>query len=144
MPELDEHSASELFLADLERSVNYQLRSDVKVGVSLSGGLDSSTLAGLSAKIYNAGPIGRMQAIHAKSSEKTMTRAAMRVQLAERSDIELSMIEPTYEEFIEAIDEVVYAQEEPFSTPSIFMQYFVFEKAKRHRLQGDAGRARRR
>lgn len=131
LPELDEKSASELFLTDLQRSVKYQLRSDVKVGVSLSGGVDSSTLAGLAALIYNAGSMGRMQAIHAKSSEQMKDESGYAQELAAHSDLELTIIEPTYEEFIAAIDEVVYAQEEPFSTPSVFMQYFVFQKAQR-------------
>lgn len=131
LPELDAKSATDLFLADLKRAVSYQLRSDVKVGVCLSGGLDSSSLAGLSAVAYNAGAMGRMQAIHAKSSEKETDESAYALELAARADIELSVIEPTAEEFIEAIDEVVYLQEEPFATPSIFMQYFLFQKAKR-------------
>ena len=131
LPELDAQSATDLFLADLKRAVSYQLRSDVKVGVCLSGGLDSSSLAGLSAVTYNAGAMGRRQAIHARSSEKASDESGYAVELAARSDIELSVIEPTADEFIEAIDEVVYLQEEPFATPSIFMQYFLFEKARR-------------
>lgn len=131
LPELDAKTATDLFLADLKRAVSYQLRSDVKVGVCLSGGLDSSSLAGLSAITYNAAAMGRMQAIHAKSSEKESDESGYALELAARSDIELSVIEPTAEEFIEAIDEVVYLQEEPFATPSIFMQYFLFQKAKR-------------
>ena len=128
LPEMDAKTATDPFLADLKRAVSYQLRSDVKVGVCLSGGLDSSSLAGLSAITYNAAAMGRMQAIHAKSSEKESTRAVSPCELAERSDIELTVIEPTAEEFIEAIDEAVYLQEEPFATPSIFMQYFLFQK----------------
>ena len=31
---------------------------------------------------------------------------------------------------MQAIDDVVYAQEEPFSDASIFMQYFVMKKAR--------------
>lgn len=131
LPELEEKSATALFFATLKRAVNYQLRSDVKVGVCLSGGLDSSSLAGLSSALYNAGSMGRMQAIHAKSSEKDRDESGYAIELAERADIELSVIEPTAEEFVGAIDEVVYLQEEPFSTPSIFMQYFLFQKAKR-------------
>lgn len=131
LPELDAKSATELFLADLKRAVNYQLRSDVKVGVCLSGGLDSSSLAGLSAIAYNANAVGRMQAIHARSSEKETDESSYAMELAAHSDIELSVIEPTAEEFIDAIDEVVYLQEEPFATPSVFMQYFLFQKAKR-------------
>jgi asparagine synthase (glutamine-hydrolysing) len=131
LPELDAKSATALFLTDLQRSVNYQLRSDVKVGVCLSGGLDSSSLAALSAVIFNVGAMGLMQAVHAKSSAKATDESGYAKELAKSADIELSVIEPTVEDFIGAIDEVVYLQEEPFATPSIFMQYFVFQQAKR-------------
>lgn len=131
LPDLDDHTATSLLFSNLKRAVNYQLRSDVKVGVCLSGGVDSSSLAALSAQIYNAGPLGRMQGIHAKSSEKHTDESAYARELAACSNIELSVIEPTAEEFIGAIDEVVYAQEEPFTTPSIFMQYFLYQKAQR-------------
>ncbi|MDL2354085.1 MAG: asparagine synthase (glutamine-hydrolyzing) [Pseudomonadota bacterium] len=130
LPQLDATAATDMFLADFKRAINYELRSDVSVGVCLSGGLDSSSIAGLSSKIYNAAAMGKMQAIHAKSSEKAMDESAYAEAVAKRSDIALSVIEPTAAEFIDAIDEVVYFQEEPFATPSIFMQYFVFEKAK--------------
>lgn len=128
---LTEESAADLILADLKSAVNYQLRSDVKVGVCLSGGVDSSSIAALSSTLYSAGSMGRLQGIHAKSSEKEKDESGYAQALAERSDIDLAVIEPTTEEFIEAIDEVVYFQEEPFLTPSIFMQYFVYQKAKR-------------
>ena len=129
--ELDELAATKLVLSEIKRSVNYQLRSDVKVGVCLSGGLDSSSIAGLCATTYNAGVMGKMQAIHAKSSEKVKDESPHAQAVADRADIELSIIEPTADEFVDAIDSVAYFQEEPFSSPSIFMQHFVYQKAKR-------------
>lgn len=44
--------------------------------------------------------------------------------------MDLSIIEPTQDDFINSIDDVIYTQEEPFGGPSIFMQYFVMKKSK--------------
>lgn len=129
LTDLDEPSTISLVLGDLKRAVSYQLRSDVKLGVCLSGGLDSSSLAALAAAAHKAGSVTRMQAIHARSSEQDWDESVYARQLAKRSGIELTVVEPTVKEFIEAIDDVVYSQEEPFASPSIFMQYFLFQKA---------------
>ena len=39
------------------------------------------------------------------------------------------MIEPTVNEFRDCIEKVISIQEEPFGSPSIIMQYLVFQKA---------------
>lgn len=127
---LDEQAATARLLAELKRSVAYRLRSDVKVGTCLSGGLDSSSIAGLASALYHADSSERFQAIHARNGVPEFDETDYARELASSCDIDLSVIEPSAEEFSKAIDEVIYYQEEPFSTPSIFMQYFVFQKAK--------------
>ena len=127
---LDEQSATERFGAELKRSVACRMRSDVKVGTCLSGGLDSSTVASLSSILYHAASPERFQAVHATSGVGKMDESGYARDLARKCDIDLVVIEPGVDEFMKAIDEVVYYQEEPFATPSIFMQYFVFQKAK--------------
>jgi len=127
---LDEQGAIARFRDELQRSIAYRLRSDVKVGTCLSGGLDSSSIASLSAALYHESSPARFQAIHANSGIAGSDESAYARELADASKIELFVIEPSAEEFIETIDEVAYCQEEPFATPSIFMQYFVFRKAR--------------
>lgn len=127
---LDEEGAIARFRDELQRSISYRLRSDVKVGTCLSGGLDSSSIASLSAALYHENSAARFQAIHANSGIAGIDESAYARELADASKIDLFVIEPSAEEFIEAIDEVAYCQEEPFATPSIFMQYFVFRKAR--------------
>jgi asparagine synthase (glutamine-hydrolysing) len=127
---LDEWAASERFLAELHRSVAYRMRSDVKVGTCLSGGLDSSAIAALSSAVCRTTGSTRFQAIHAKGGAGRLDESGFARDLAAKCDIDLFVIEPSADDFIEAIDEVVYCQEEPFATPSVFMQYFVFRKAK--------------
>lgn len=127
---LDEATATARFMSEFKRSIAYRLRSDVKVGTSLSGGLDSSSIASLASAIYHQAAGSHFQAIHAKGGVGERDESAYARDLAESCNIDLTVIEPGIDEFTAAIDEVAYFQEEPFASPSIFMQYFVFKKAK--------------
>jgi asparagine synthase (glutamine-hydrolysing) len=130
MQALDEQSATALYLTELKRSVAYRLRSDVRVGTCLSGGLDSSSIASLSSALYHANTEERFQAIHARSGVDELDESGYARELASKCGIDLVVIEPSADEFVKAADEVAYYQEEPFASPSIVMQYFVFQKAK--------------
>lgn len=115
---------------ELKRAVYFRLRSDVLVGTCLSGGLDSSSVATFASMYYREKSPNRFIAIHAKSSEKSSDESTYARYVAEASSLDLRVIEPSTEEFKELLDEVVYTQEEPFGSPSIFMQYCVMKKAK--------------
>lgn len=130
MRALDEQAAAERFAAELTRSVDYRLRSDVKVGSCLSGGLDSSSIAALASARYHAQGAARFQAVHARTGIDGLDESGYARELAGSCGIDLCVIQPSATEFADAIEEVVYCQEEPFATPSIFMQYFVFQKAR--------------
>uniref|UniRef100_UPI0040482527 asparagine synthase (glutamine-hydrolyzing) n=1 Tax=Aliarcobacter sp. TaxID=2321116 RepID=UPI0040482527 len=127
---LDENSSIETYKAKLIDAITLRLRSDVKVGTCLSGGLDSSSIAAIASNIYNNKASDRFTAIHAKSSQKSSDESLFAQEVADNCNLDLSIIEPTQDEFINSIDEVIYTQEEPFGGPSIFMQYFVMKKSK--------------
>lgn len=127
---LDENSSIETYKAKLIDAITLRLRSDVKVGTCLSGGLDSSSIAAIASNIYNNKASDRFTAIHAKSSQKSSDESLFAQEVADNCNLDLNIIEPTQDEFINSIDEVIYTQEEPFGGPSIFMQYLVMKKSK--------------
>ena len=70
--------------------------------------------------------------IHAKSTENRTDESNYAKLVAESKNIDLKLIKPSLEDFINSIDEVCYIQEEPFLGLSIFMQYFVMKEAKKN------------
>ena len=118
------YDSGELFKL-LEESISLRLRSDVKVGACLSGGLDSSGIVALASRMQ-----GGLEAIHAKSSLSENDESAYARHVADFLGIKLHIIEPSFKDFKACVDEVFYTQDEPFGSSSIFMQYFVMKKAK--------------
>ncbi|MBI1202292.1 MAG: asparagine synthase (glutamine-hydrolyzing) [Rhodopseudomonas sp.] len=125
-------SAQELREAFLQ-SVGFHLRSDVPVGIALSGGIDSSAILGAVRAIA-----GQNQEIHAFSfiaagSEVDETRfidLAARAGNAVRHDV---YIEP--EDIVGDIDQLIALQGEPFGSLSIYAQQRVMQLAAANNIK---------
>ncbi len=128
--ELNSEDSIKIYEQKLYDSIKLRLRSDVKVGTCLSGGLDSSSIASIASKIYHEQTDNKFTAIHAKSTQSDNDESKFAQDVSEYCNLNLKILEPSKSEFISKIDEVIYTQEEPFGGVSIFMQYFVMQEAK--------------
>lgn len=121
--------AMEEFGALLQHAVNNRLRSDVAVGTSLSGGLDSSSIAALVNE--NSGVQKTFSAVF-PGYEKD--ESAYIKKLAQQLKIENYTVTPDAASLLKTFADVCYYQEEPFSSASVFAQYKVFELARQHNV----------
>lgn len=126
-------------LAALEASVRLRLRSDVPLGVFLSGGVDSSTVAALARRLLPGGEL-RTYAIgfeEASFDESAFARTVAR-HLGTRH------VEETVSEkvLLETLPRVLAHQDEPFADASILPTDLVSQLARREVtvvLGGDGG-----
>jgi asparagine synthase (glutamine-hydrolysing) len=109
-------------------SIRLRLRSDVPVGTSLSGGVDSSAVVCL------AGQIAGDHQRHAftarfRGFERDEWRYAEAVAQA-AGVVQHHAVEPTAGELLEDLEMVVRFQEEPFGSSSIYAQWRVMRAAR--------------
>ena len=110
-------------------SVRIRLRSDVRVGTCLSGGLDSSAISGVASRLYHEAGHARFIGIHAKSMDAETDESRFARIAADHLDIELHVVEPGVADFLATIDDLTDTQEEPFGSASMFMGWHVFQRA---------------
>ena len=113
-------------------AVNKRLRSDVAVGTSLSGGLDSSSIV---AAIQASGSNGQAPNLQTFSAvfpgfEKDESKYISMV--AEQFRLQRHTVGPTAAGFINDFDRLMYHQEEPIQSASIYAQYKVYELARQY------------
>lgn len=123
------------FKALLRDAVHIALRSDVKVGSALSGGLDSSTIALVSSELLHQENKAEIQeCVSACFDDKSVDESFYIEKVAEQSGIKVHKVFPQFNEFKEDFRKLIWHQDEPFGTLSIFAQYCVFREAKENNI----------
>ncbi len=111
-------------------AVRLRMRADVKTGTCLSGGLDSSSVAAVASSIYRESTSEAFSAITAVSEQASNDESVYARRVVDRCGLRWITVRPTYEDFVETLQAVVRAQEEPYASPSINMQWFVMRAAR--------------
>ncbi len=125
---IPEDKAIEQFEDLLRTSVKRRLRSDVAVGTSLSGGLDSSSIASIMQSFLSG--TNSHAAFSAVFPQFEKDESKYIKLAANKLSIKSFITTPTADGFINDLEKLFYHQEEPFQSASIYAQYKVYELAK--------------
>ena len=110
----------------LEGAVSSHLMSDVPVGVFLSGGLDSSAVAALTAKIRG----DRIQTFSVGYGEEAFSELGYAREVANHIQSEHHEVRLSREEFFESLPKLIWHEDEPVVWPSSVSLYFVARLAR--------------
>jgi asparagine synthase (glutamine-hydrolysing) len=129
----------ERFYALFEDAVRLHLRSDVPVGMCLSGGLDSSAIVCVANRLLLAEPSVSASALGKRL--KTFSSCYDDARFDERSYIEAVVAQtgaeahytcPSPQKLLQVVEKLVWHQDEPFGGLSVFAQWCVMELAAAH------------
>lgn len=125
---ISESDAIEKFDELFANSISKRLRSDVAIGTSLSGGLDSSSIVAFCAGETAAQYTHKCFTASFTGFEKDETVYASAV--AKKFGLQHHITTIAESEVAHLMDKVASFQDEPFSSASVLAQYKVFELAK--------------
>ena len=112
----------------LSDSIRLRLRSDVPIGTSLSGGIDSSAIVALTARLGGS-PVRHAFTASFPGFARDETDLAEKV-AACAGGADLHLVQPRADELLDDLDRLIWDQEEPFMTTSIYAQWRVMAAAR--------------
>jgi len=130
---ISDHEAIEQFNHLFTTSVKRRLRSDVAVGTSLSGGLDSSSVVATAAPLTTHN--SRLTTFSALFPGFEKDESVFAKQVVNQYKLQQFLINISANEILNDWEKICYYQEEPFGSASICAQYKVFELAKQHHIK---------
>ena len=122
---IDADAYRELFTS----SIKLRMRSDVPVGVCLSGGLDSSSIVSIISKKLNFKEIKSFSAVYEKGQRGDESEFIDEMKSYLNN---MNYITPTAKSLYNDIEDMINTLDEPVPTTSIYAQYSVMKLAKEH------------
>lgn len=122
----NEKEAIENFRELFFDSVKIRLRSDVKIGSLLSGGLDSSAITMVANEITK----GNFESFSVVSNEKKYSEEFFIDALIKEKQLTNKKLFFDTDMILDNLDKVVYHQDEPFLSFSVVAQQLIFQKIK--------------
>jgi asparagine synthase (glutamine-hydrolysing) len=104
-------------------AIRIHLRSDVRVGTCLSGGLDSSLITAFAMSDLDGAPLRTFSAVYADPAVDE--RRYIEQHAASNGRMEQRFISPSADQLLEDIDRLVWAQDQPMASSSPYAQWAV-------------------
>jgi len=109
----------------LDTAINLRLRADVKSASALSGGLDSSIIALRIAEALDT-PYDTFSVVY---PDEEFNEQNYVDEVLKNSLLKGHVLSPSFEQFLENLDTLIWHQDEPFNGISVYAQYCLFETA---------------
>jgi asparagine synthase (glutamine-hydrolysing) len=137
----EEKALTEEFYSLFFDAVKIRLQADVGVGTALSGGLDSSSSVYVINQLLKqdlAPSIGERQccfsSVFSKPGETWADESPYINLVTETLNVRSVKVTPTPERLLRELESMVYHQDEPFGSTSIFAQWCVFSLPRQHNI----------
>jgi asparagine synthase (glutamine-hydrolysing) len=116
----------------LDDSVRLRLRSDVPVGSCLSGGIDSSSIVCVANRMLGSQSESgfRQQTFSARASISRYDEGSFIEHILTSTGVNGHQTTPSIEQLFETLPAMVWHQDEPFGSTSIYAQWQVFKLTK--------------
>lgn len=133
--QLSETEAVKKFRTLFSDAIKLRLRSDVKVGSCLSGGVDSSSIVSVVNQLLSSEKKESAQeAVSACFPYKKYDEQQFIDELISEKKISIHKVFPEINALFPTLDKIIWHQDEPFGSTSIFAQWNVFSEAKKNNL----------
>lgn len=123
--------AASIFKDHFKSAVDLHLRSDVSVGSALSGGLDSSAIVCEINDILGKGNKSHFQKTFSSCSDDSrFSEKEWMDEVVRYTNVEAHFTFPRFEDLFEMTPKLVWHQDEPYQSQSVYLGYHVFGLAK--------------
>ncbi len=129
-------AATKKFRQFFTDSMTLHLRADVPVGSCLSGGLDSSSIVCVANDLLKDKRKEEIQKTFSASSDvKRFDEREFIDEVVKDRQIDSHYTCPSPDHLFEILDDIIWHQDEPFGSTSIFAQWLVFDLAAQNRVK---------
>jgi asparagine synthase (glutamine-hydrolysing) len=134
LEKMSERDAADRFRDLFADSVRLHLRSDVRVGACLSGGIDSSSIVAMMSQLLR-GAGEPAHTVTACYEDPSIDERPFAEAVAASAGAKPHYIYPSAQGLFDVAERLTWHQDEPFGSTSMYAQWCVFEEAKRRDIK---------
>jgi len=117
-------------------SIKLHLRSDVPIGTALSGGLDSSAIVSeINTQLSNSGKLDLQKTFSSCSLDSRFDEKYWMDIVVKHNKVSPHFIYPDPEDIFDKTDDIIWYQDEPYQSQSVFLGFKIFETAKKNNVK---------